>query len=287
MIQSQTWRTASQLSIPFVFTVIVRTEGSTPRKRGSFIIHNKDANYGSIGGGAIELKALALAKRQLEDEQAFNSFTLELDGDSELTKLGVCGGKVHFHSYYLKENPFAQAAKLSHQGQSFTIDYDKKISFESSCGINYPATPQLMIFGGGHCGKALVQAANLLGYRCHVIDDVDFCKQVDDYPNGTLFSEEDLKGLIWGEINCAILLTRSWKKDIAILRKLQNHPCTYIGMMGSRKRIKHVKEGFLEKAGSEDFVDSIHSPVGLNLNAESPEEIAISILAEIIQVIKK
>ena len=289
MTPTQLWRLASELKQDSIFTVITKTTGSTPRKEGSFIVTNNEYTFGTIGGGAIELKVLALAKKQLKDGVEFNNFSLELDGDSEATKLGVCGGIVTFNSYLLSDKTpaFAQAAKFSFEGKSFRINYDHNIDFNTELGIFYPATPQLMIFGGGHCGKALAHASSLLGYRCQIIDEVDFCKNESDYPPETLFSREDLSDLIWGETNCAVLLTRSWKKDVQILLNLQDKDSTYIGMMGSTKRILHVKEAFLTNGGNRDFYSSLHAPIGLNLNAQSPEEIAISILAEIIQTLKK
>ena len=80
----------------------------------------------------------------------------------------------------------------------------------------------------------------------------------------------------------AILLTRHFKQDVAILSYLSKQSMDFVGMMGSRQRVGHVLEACREKGVSESFLAGVHAPVGMDIGAETPEEIAISILAQII-----
>lgn len=299
---------------PFAMVVVYKTQGSTPRKKGASMLIGLNKTFDTIGGGMIELQLIKLVREQLnqillsniKQENIQQDFCLSLNGTKEHTALGVCGGQMHFRVFYSSLTPSNQLIEFCNglketlnQGTGYKLSWNNtntedslwpkinKGSTESHTSPNvivYPGKAHLIIFGGGHCGKALAHFAYPLGYRITIVDPQDKCKLPQDYPANTLFSDIDGTGIQWEYDNYAVLLTRSWKQDVNMLGLLSSKPCQYIGVMGSAKRLKLVKESFKPLDLSNTFWNSLHCPVGLDINAHTPEEIAVSILAEIIKV---
>ncbi|MCH2176889.1 MAG: XdhC family protein [Lentisphaeria bacterium] len=294
MIDKRIWTTAFnwiEARIPFIFSVIFHTEGSTPRKQGAIILVAKDQVAGTIGGGAVELKLIQMLRKQLKERMSFSELDLRLDGTPDNTELGVCGGIMTFRNYRFEsgQKALCREVLLAYEtANSCTISFSTVQApilaqdAQSNHNIKYNAPVNLIIYGGGHCGKALAEAASLLKYRITIVDPQKECQNPNDYPENIHFSSMDTSSIVWGERNAAVLLTRNWRQDAAILTMLKNQDCTYIGMMGSQKRIACVKE-LLTDGSMVKFLEGIHCPIGLPIPSETPEEIAIAILAEVMQ----
>jgi xanthine dehydrogenase accessory factor len=230
---------------------VTKSEGSTPRHVGSKMLVYPDGNFiGTVGGGDLEHRVLDEAWMAISDGQ---SRLLHYNmADPSRGDPGVCGGQVEV---------FVEP-------------------------ILPPAL--LVVIGAGHVGKAVVHLAKWLGFRVAVCDDrAEFCTPeatpgADSYHPVTM---EKLPELITIDKRTSLILTtRGSSVDAAGMVPLLDSAAGYIGVIGSRRRWATTVKALKEKGVSEEKIARVHSPMGLELQAETPEEIAISILAEVMML---
>ena len=230
---------------------VVRSEGSTPRHVGSKMLVYPDGTFiGTVGGGDLEHRVMDEAWMALSDGQ---SRTLKYSMvDPSRGDPGVCGGTVEV---------FVE-----------------------------PILPPAMIvvIGTGHVGKAVVHLAKWLGFRVAASDDrEEFCTpesvpEADEYyPLEMGKLAEQLKVTRQTYI---VVTSRGSSVDAVGLPSLLESNAAYIGVIGSKRRWLTTVKALKEKGVSEELIKKVHSPIGLELNAETPEEIAVSIMAEILMV---
>ncbi len=148
--------------------------------------------------------------------------------------------------------------------------------------------PSLLICGGGHIGLALCRVAALAGFRVTVADDRPEYSAPERFPD----AERVIKGtfaevfeiLSPGTGWCVVSVARCHDQDRAVVELALDRPVDYIGMIGSRRKVKMIREHLEAQGITSERLDSIHAPVGLEIGAQTPEEIAISITAQLIQV---
>jgi xanthine dehydrogenase accessory factor len=256
----------------WALALVTKTKGSVPRKAGAIMaiqtgIKTVTSTIGSIGGGAAEAKVIQAARTSADDQLV----DIDLRGAD-----GICGGQMqvairHFDADQLR-------TLLSHSIASLQKGHSVTLSWLDQASVTLPAKPIALIAGGGHCGAALLSTLERLGYPCVVIDDrADSALCVDH--NATIISEINSAALPY--INpkpIALLLTRNYQLDIQVLRQIADSQIEFqwIAMMGSKRRAKQVLS---------ELVDSqltITTPIGLDIGAETPEEIAISIAAQVV-----
>lgn len=228
---------------------VIRTHGSTPRRAGAKMLVYADGSFrGTIGGGEMEARVLQAAGQALSDGQPRlleYQFTDPTRGDP-----GVCGGQMEV---------FVE-----------------------------PILPEatVVVVGAGHVGKATAHLAKWLGFRVVLSDDrPEFCTP-EAVPAADLYLPVPLAELPQ-HINIhrqtyLVLTTRGSSVDVAGLPALLNTPAAYIGVIGSRRRWEITRKAVLESGISEESLARVHSPMGIEIHAETPEEIAVSILAQII-----
>ena len=230
---------------------VTSSEGSTPRHVGSKMLVYPDGKFiGTVGGGDLEHRVLDEAWMALGDGQArllhYNM------ADPSRGDPGVCGGQVEV---------FVEPIL---------------------------APPLLVVIGAGHVGKAVVHLAKWLGFRVAVCDDrPEFCTP-EVTPGADAYYAVTMDKLIdhikIDKRTFLILTTRGSNVDAAGLAPLLDSAAAYIGAIGSRRRWTTTVKTLKEKGISEEKIARVHSPMGLELQAETPEEIAISILAEVMMV---
>lgn len=146
--------------------------------------------------------------------------------------------------------------------------------------------PRLIVFGGGHIAKPLVEFASKVGFCVSVVDDRPYFANTARFPDAKKVICEDFSksfNLIdFRESDFIVIVTRGHRHDGLVLRKILSHNIRYVGMIGSKRRVK----GMMEELSSEGFcneaLDRINSPIGLDIDAITPDEIAISIVAQLI-----
>lgn len=242
---------AQEAGEPVVLATIIRARGSVPRQSGSKMLVYGDGHIsGTVGGGEMEARIVQDAQACLDDGKTrVMPYSLV---EPERGDPGLCGGEVEV---YLE--PYAS-----------------------------PAT--VLVIGCGHVGKALASLAYWLGYRVLLNDDRPELVSPENIPEADLYLPGDIDQLleqIHIHSNTYIaVLTRSVSIDRQILPRLVNSPAPYIGVIGSRRRWKETKKLMLADGLSEADLERFHSPIGLEIKAETPEEIAISIMSEIIML---
>jgi len=152
-----------------------------------------------------------------------------------------------------------------------------------------PAPPKIIVVGAGHIAVPLVKLAKVLDFRVIVMDDRMLFANRERFPEADEILVGDmaaaLKGLPINSSTYIVLITRGHKYDELCLREIIHGPVKYIGMIGSRRRIKACFQRFKEEENiAEEVIQRVYAPIGLDFNTETPEEIALSILAEIVKV---
>jgi len=230
---------------------VVKSIGSTPRHVGSKMLVYPDKKFvGTVGGGDLENRVLNEALLAMDDGQTrLLSYTM---ADPARGDPGVCGGTVEV---------FVEP-------------------------ILPPAT--IVVIGAGHVGKAVVHLAKWLGFRVAVSDDrPEFCNpeatpDADAYypvPMGELPAHLKINNRTY-----IVITSRGSNVDAQGLPDLLEAEAAYIGVIGSKRRWLTTVKALQAKGVSEKRIARVHSPMGLELNAETPEEIAVSIMAEILML---
>ncbi|MCK5053735.1 MAG: XdhC family protein [Anaerolineales bacterium] len=230
---------------------VIRTQGAVPRRAGSKMIIFPDGRIdGTIGGGEMESRVIAEALESL-GEGVTRTIVYSFR-DPEKGDVGVCGGEVEVFIEPIKANE------------------------------------TIVIAGGGHVGKAIVHLAKWLGFRVVVADDRTDFATPENLPDADAHFACSLKELpehvdIHGD-TYLVLTTRGVDVDVDGLPALLETSAAYIGVIGSRRRWETTVKALLEQGVPEDKIARVTSPIGLELNAETPEEIAVSVLAQIIML---
>lgn len=231
-----------------VLATVTSSRGSVPRKAGTKMIIKRDGTLiGSIGGGnveqAVQEKALEVMKSR--EPQMMH---LDLKGRGEEAWM-ICGGQM---------DVFLQ--------------------------LILPAET-LYLFGAGHLSQSTATMAKMLGFRVVVIDPRPEYNNNDRFPDADALMVEEYDSafskLSVDENSYIIIYTPGHVTDAKCLQFAVSTRAKYIGMIGSKKKVKEIKERLRKKGVSRQQLDEIHAPIGLEINAQTPEEIAISILAEI------
>jgi xanthine dehydrogenase accessory factor len=228
--------------------IVVETKGSTPRKQGSKMIVYEDGTiFGSIGGGSVEKEVVEKTVELIAlGKPARCSFNLEND-------LGMhCGG---FMEVYIEPiNP----------------------------------SQKLYIFGGGHIGKALIRFAREFDFTVTVFDPREGIFDDPVFADCTCIGKdyfEAIEEAVFDENTYIVIVTPKHVYDEEILIKVARKPHAYVGMIGSRRKVELASKRFLdENLLTAKEIDSIDMPMGIKFNAQTPHEIAISILAKLIDV---
>lgn len=147
---------------------------------------------------------------------------------------------------------------------------------------------QLLILGAGHIAVPLATMAKIVGYEVTVVDDRPSFANTNRFSTADAVICNDFEGALDSiQINpqtFVVIITRGHRYDKVCLRKVISHPAGYIGMIGSRKRVKSLIADLEGEGVSSEALQKVYSPIGLKIGAETPEEIAVSILSELIKV---
>jgi xanthine dehydrogenase accessory factor len=232
---------------------IVSSNGSTPQRVGAKMLVFGDGRIvGTVGGGCYEHDAIGKARQVLISRKAV-TVKYDLNDDfAEETGL-VCGGQMEV---------FIEPIE---------------------------ASPAVYIFGAGHVGYYLARMAHEAGFGVHVIDDRAAFASTERFPFAASVVVDDIAG--WLERTqlpataYAVIVTRGHRNDLDVLRAIAPRDLRYIGLIGSRAKVARLYDQLLSETPVDPaLLERIHAPIGLDLGAVTPQEIAVSITAELIAV---
>jgi len=231
---------------------IVSAAGSTPREEGAKMLFKPDGSIlGTIGGGSLEAQVIEEAIKVIKQGKPKRLHMSLTAKEAEEAGM-VCGGEL-------------------------------EVFIEP---ILTP--PTLYLFGGGHISLPLAKVGKLLGFKVAVIDDRAEFADPDRFPEADiLLAEEFSKSFPKLKIDKSsyiVIVTRGHQHDELVLEWAVGTPAKYVGMIGSKTKVETIFSHLLAKGISKERLDRAHAPIGLEIEAQTPEEIAVSILAEVIKV---
>jgi xanthine dehydrogenase accessory factor len=231
---------------------IVSAHGSTPQRVGArMLVHADGRTVGTIGGGCYEHDAFWKARETLVSRTA-QLVHYELSDDLAEESGLICGGRM---------DVFIEPVEPS---------------------------PHLYILGAGHVGYQLGQIAHTVGFKLHVMDDRQKFANRERFPEAAEVVVESLDTWVRAAAIPAtafvVVLTRGHRQDFDVLQALAGRELRYVGLIGSRAKVARLTDALLEAGVSPDWLKQLHAPIGFDIGAVSPEEIAVAILAELIAV---
>lgn len=238
----------SASNTPFAIATIVSSSGSTPRGKAKMIVLADGTSYGTVGGGIVEARVIEESKKAIDfDRPVMLDYTLDHSpGERSLDM--ECGGSM---SVYVEV---------------------------------FGAKPRLLIAGGGHVGLAIARLAAGLGYRIAVVDDRPDFVTGERFPMAQeLYVMPDMEKALAAAPSdrrtCAIIATHA--SDEHALRAFVGRDLAYLGFLGSRRKVRVLLDKARDDGVPEELLARVRAPIGLDLGAETPEEIAVSVMAEI------
>lgn len=230
---------------------IVRAQGSTPQRTGSkMLVYADGRTVGTIGGGCYEHDAFGKARVAIASGKP-SLVRYELSDDFVEENGLICGGQMEVYI-----EPLA-------------------------------ADPRLYVIGAGHVGWYLARLAREAGFRVHVLDDREKFANAERFPDAEVVVDDIPSWLARAPIasgSYVAVITRGHQHDLSAVRALVTRDLKYLGMIGSRAKVTRVYDALVSEGVSPGALRGIHAPIGLDIGAVTPAEIAVSILAEMIAV---
>ncbi|MEM7247091.1 MAG: XdhC family protein [Acidobacteriota bacterium] len=233
---------------------VIEARGSGPREVGTKMLVDVEGRPSfSIGGGPLEASVIAACREALAEGRP-RRLRLDLTEEGERSVGMTCGGTVEVL-------------------------------------IEVAAPPRRMVvFGAGHVGRALAQVAANTGFAVEVVDDRPEWLDAQAFPAGVTLNRNRLAHDVelpeLADDDCVVVMTRCHATDLEILSALQPRRFAYLGLIGSRRKVITAMGRLREREVEADWLASIHGPIGLDIGAETPAEIAVSILAEVLAVLR-
>ena len=231
---------------------IISVNGSTPREEGSKMLVKSDGTIiGSIGGGRIEAEVCQEARRVMSEVKS-EVLHFDLTGAEAAEEGMICGGVM---------DVFVEPIL---------------------------SPPTLYIFGAGHVSFSIAKIGKMVGFRVVVIDDRAEFANPERFPEADEILAQDFPAVFprlkINKPSYIVIVTRGHLFDEVVLEWAVGTKAGYIGMIGSRKKVDTVFSHLQSKGVPKELLEGVYAPIGLDIHAETPEEIAVSILGEIIKV---
>jgi xanthine dehydrogenase accessory factor len=231
---------------------IVSSRGSTPQRVGAKMLVFADGRtVGTIGGGCYENDASRKAREVIQSRRA-QMVRYELTDDLAAESGLICGGEMEVYIEPVEPSP------------------------------------HLYLVGAGHIAAHLGRFAHEAGFRVHVVDDREKFANTERFPTASEIVVDSiaewLQAAAFPANAYVVVVTRGHRYDLDALRALAGRDLRYVGMIGSRAKVKRIQDALVAEGVSADFLSRVHAPIGLDIGAVTPAEIAVSILAELIAV---
>ena len=239
-----------ELGRPICEATIVEIEGTTPREVGtSMVIKADGSGEGTIGGGQLEYLVTQEALKCITNQSSKIKEVLSYKNHDESQEV-MSRVKVFLRVYLPQE--------------------------------------KLVIFGGGHVGYSLYNFAVQTHFSVVLLDEREGFLSPEKYPRATqLIRENTLEAIDERLItpnSYAVVVSSTHKSDEEILRRVIQYDCKYVGMLGSKRKVATIFKNILDSGIEESKLDKVYAPIGLEIGGQTPEEVALSILSEIVAV---
>lgn len=307
------WRAAAELAragAGGALATVARASGSTPVPAGTKLLIGPAGRLeGTVGGGCVEADVLAAARELSAQRPIVRTHHLNADlaGDLGLS----CGGTVEIVLEPLVGardyvTALEQAAAAGEGTVVTDLDWSAGPRKQFAREVGEPGRPaaeltadrrtlverlgrppRVLVFGAGHVGSAIARAADAAGFRVVVVDDRPEFADPARFPEGVSVHAaavpEALATLPIGATDAIVIATRGHRHDAVILERVAASTASYVGLLGSRRK-KAVITKALRAAGlPAEALERVQCPVGLDIGAETPEEIAVSVVAELVR----
>lgn len=314
--QLQLWRFTRERTLsgqPVVLLYVLDSSGSSPGRQGfGMAVAGNGDMQGSIGGGMMEHKMVELARTLIASDNAAGVFRKQIhDREAARNRSGmICSGEQSVHLRLLRDSDALSIGELVaslEKGSNGTLEItpgdirfhalppevDFEFRFHGEDDFTYREKTgyreHLYIVGGGHCALALSRLMCGLDFKIHLIEerprlntllmnkDVDETFIVGDYSETGAHIPD-------GPSNFVVIMTFGYRTDLIAVRTLRHRRLAYLGVLGSRSKIENLFRETEEGDPLSDFETPVRAPIGIAIKSRTPEEIAVSIAAEIIQV---
>lgn len=292
-------------------TVLIASEGSTPREGGAYmLVDGEGLACGTIGGGEMEYAVIKLARERLQ-----KSLTGNFERTYDLSPAAgmACGGSCRVLFCYfaagtatlrladavleaadgsepwwlllpLAEGRLRVAATAPLSGRRGVVSLDGAAYYAEQ--FNYDGW--VYIFGAGHVARELAPLLNRVDFQCAVLDDRKEFANAENFPTAERVAQVDFDDLArfcnLREQDYAVVMTRGHVYDAQCERYLLTTPVGYIGIMGSKNKARLAREALLAEGYTQAQLARIVTPIGLDIGSETPAEIAVSVAAQLIKV---
>ena len=317
---------AKQLKISekLMLLVVVESKGSSPGRQGFKMAVDTDGTSrnsregglnGSIGGGIMEIKLVELAKDRLQkgDDTPFFKKQIHNKEVAHDQSGMICSGEQTILFYTLKKmdlpmvrrivfclkNNTSAVLKITpfyfqlFENQKLAAPFNFLFIDEASFVVteNLGFKNELYIVGGGHCALALSELMSKMDFRIHLFDDradLNTLEKNKFVHEKHLVDYKEIGALIPSGNNVyVVVMTVGYRTDALVLRQLLDKNLRYLGVLGSAAKMQTLLDDLESEGFSSEILRGVHTPIGLNINSQTPEEIAVSISAEIIKVKNK
>ena len=312
----ETWhfiRKNLELKIPTVLLYVIESLGSSPGREGFCMAVNQNGELeGSIGGGIMEHKFVERAKEMLRKADAEISIHRQIhDKSAPKQQSGmICSGEQTILIYPLQNTDLEAVKKLVtsfEKGETGTLTLKTEgIEFESNQTFQKPESivfsendwfyaasvgfrPRLHIVGAGHCSLAFSKIMAMMDFQIHLYDDRPNLNTMAE--NQFVFEKvvvsdfTNLSELIpENPTDFVVIMSFGYRTDDLAIRALKDKKFAFLGVLGSKKKIEKMMNDYKSEGFDENWLSSIFAPVGMYIKSQTPEEIAISIAAQIIAV---
>jgi len=287
-----------------ILLLVVESKGSSPGRQGFKMLVASDEIYGSIGGGVMEHQLVEEAKNLLQT--TFKPFIKRQIHKGKITAGSgmICSGEQTVLFYPLNENHLEIIKNLSNVKGTLNISPTAFLFNENSTldsqfqwqlnDVNWLYQEQiqfqnkLYIFGAGHVGLALSKIASHLDFEMHLFDNRTGLNTFEEngftHYKSIINYKNCLKYIQINQQSYIAIMTNSFVEDKIILEQFLDKTPKYLGVLGSKAKLKTMFDAFEENGISKATLEQVHAPIGLKIHSKTPEEIAISILGEMIRV---
>ena len=239
-----------QLGRKAALATIVQIRGSVPSfQSAKMLIRDDGSTLGSVGGGCVEAEVWTAAQDVMRDEKS-KIMTFDLTDESMAESGLICGGKVEI---------FVEPIL---------------------------PTPKMLIFGAGHISTQVSKIATIAGFRTTVVDNRPVYANADRFPEAEAIHSESFEKafeeIVPDENTYVIIVTRGHQEDQNVLRWAVQTNARYIGMIGSKRKIRLIFDDLIARGVSPEALNRVHAPLGFDIGSQTVPEIAVSIVAELI-----